>query len=230
MNTPSRSSPRYIRTFSEIGLADVPLVGGKNASLGEMFSRLTPLGVRVPDGYAITAEAYRHVLDSAALWPALRAALEGLIPTDLADLAARAARLRELVYQAPLPEDLTQEVLTAYRRLSGEQPASVAVRSSATAEDLPQASFAGQHESYLNIQGEAALLDACKRCFASLFTDWRLITFGRLHLAVPRGTPFVTGESLSEVVGAVRAVSASVTAQDGGFAPSIRVALLYSCV
>jgi len=169
--TDAAANRRYIRSFSEIRMSDVALVGGKNASLGEMFSRLTPLGVRVPDGYAITAEAYRYLLESAGLWPALRAALDGLNPSDLVDLATRAARLRELVYQAPLPEDLSQEILAAYRRLSGEQPASVAVRSSATAEDLPQASFAGQHESYLNIHGEAALLDACKRCFASLFTD-----------------------------------------------------------
>jgi pyruvate,water dikinase len=168
---PRPGNPRYVRYFRELGMADVPLVGGKNASLGEMFARLAPLGIRVPDGFAITAEAYRHLIASAGLWPALRHALEGLDPSNLADLATRAARARAIVYGAPLPEDLAAEILAAYGRLCAGSDASVAVRSSATAEDLPQASFAGQHESYLNVEGEAALLDACKRCFASLFTD-----------------------------------------------------------
>ncbi|HHH35432.1 MAG TPA: phosphoenolpyruvate synthase [Gammaproteobacteria bacterium] len=164
---------RYVRWFRELGLADVPLVGGKNASLGEMYRELTPQGVKVPNGFAITAEAYRHVLAEADAWPALRQALDGLDPDDVSDLAARAARAREIVYGAGLPADLRGEILAAYQDLVEEYgpELSVAVRSSATAEDLPTASFAGQQETYLNVRGGEALLDACRRCFASLFTD-----------------------------------------------------------
>ncbi|MGZ4580149.1 MAG: phosphoenolpyruvate synthase [Nocardioidaceae bacterium] len=164
---------RFIRTFSEIGVGDVPLVGGKNASLGEMYRELSGAGLRVPDGFAITADAYRHLLDQADAWPALHDALGDLDPGDVADLARRAERAREVVYGAGLPADLEAEILQAYRRLRDEygDPLSVAVRSSATAEDLPTASFAGQHETFLNVRGERNLLDACRRCFASLFTD-----------------------------------------------------------
>ncbi len=163
----------YIRFFDEVGVGDVALVGGKNASLGEMYRELSGEGVRVPNGFAITAEAYRHVLDEAGAWPALRAALDGLDPADVADLARRAKAAREIVYGAGLPADLAAEILASYRRLEEQYGAgvSVAVRSSATAEDLPTASFAGEHETYLNVQGEHSLLDACRRCFASLFTD-----------------------------------------------------------
>ncbi len=168
-----RSRGRFVRQFGEIGIGDVALVGGKNASLGEMFRELTQRGVLVPDGFAITAEAYRHVLDQAGAWPALRAALDGLDAGDIEDLARRAARARAIVFDAGLPDDLVREIRDAYARLAGGDAAdlSVAVRSSATAEDLPQASFAGQHESFLNVRGEANLLEACRRCFASLFTD-----------------------------------------------------------
>ncbi len=164
---------KYIRFFNEISINDVPLVGGKNASLGEMYRELSPQGVRVPNGFAITAEAYRYLMDSANAWPALHAALDGLDPTDTTDLARRGAKAREIVHGAPLPADLQAEILAAYAQLREEygDALSVAVRSSATAEDLPTASFAGQQDTYLNISGEAALLDACSRCFASLFTD-----------------------------------------------------------
>jgi pyruvate,water dikinase len=164
---------RYIRFFGEIGIDDVPSVGGKNASLGEMVRELTPKGVRVPNGFAITAQAYWYVLERAGIAQRLRAALEGLRPDDVEDLARRGRRARELVYGAPLPDDLRREILQAYRELEAEYGPvlSVAVRSSATAEDLPDVSFAGMHETFLNIQGEEALLDACRRCFASLFTD-----------------------------------------------------------
>ncbi len=164
---------RYIRWFEELTMDDVPLVGGKNASLGEMYRELTPQGVRIPNGFAITAEAYRHVLDAAGAWEALHEALDGLAPDDVDDLARRGQRAREIVYGAGLPDDLRAEILRAYHRLQQQygEDLSVAVRSSATAEDLPTASFAGQQDTYLNVRGDAALLDACRRCFASLFTD-----------------------------------------------------------
>jgi pyruvate,water dikinase len=164
---------RYVRPFAEIGIDDVAIVGGKNASLGEMYRKLVPRGVLVPNGFAVTADAYRYVVDRASAWKELRAVLEGLDPGDVQDLARRGSRAREIVYRATLPPDLENEILVAYRRLQAEYGPglTVAVRSSATAEDLPSASFAGQHESYLNVAGDAALLDACRRCFASLFTD-----------------------------------------------------------
>jgi len=165
--------PRYIRWFSQLGAADVASVGGKNASLGEMVSRLAPAGIKVPNGFAITAEAYRYVLDQADVWPALHRALDGLDTADVDDLARRAQTARELVRAAPLPADLVAEILAAYRTLRTEygDQLTVAVRSSATAEDLPDASFAGQHESFLNIAGETRLLDSVRLCFASLFND-----------------------------------------------------------
>jgi pyruvate,water dikinase len=164
---------RYIRFFNEIGIDDVPSVGGKNASLGEMYRELTPQGVRVPNGFAITAQAYRYVLEQAGIGARLREALDGLQPDDVEDLARRGKRARDLVYGASLPEDLRAEILRGYRTLQQEYGStlSVAVRSSATAEDLPDVSFAGAHETFLNVQGEEPLLDACRRCFASLFTD-----------------------------------------------------------
>ncbi len=164
---------RFIRWFNEIGLTDVGLVGGKNASLGEMYRELTPQGIKVPNGFAITAEAYHHVLKQAGATDTLRRILDGLDPGDVSDLADRGRRARELIHSAPIPADLEAEILDAWETLREEygEGLSVAVRSSATAEDLPNASFAGQQETYLNISGKAALLDACRRCFASLFTD-----------------------------------------------------------
>jgi len=165
--------PRYIRWFSEIGASDVALVGGKNASLGEMLGNLAPVGVRVPNGFAITADAYRFMLDQADAWPRLHRALDGLDVTDVDDLARRAREAREIVHSAPLPPDLVAEILAAYKSLLAEYGSelTVAVRSSATAEDLPDASFAGQHETFLNVSGEARLLDSVRLCFASLFKD-----------------------------------------------------------
>jgi pyruvate,water dikinase len=164
---------RYVRFFEEFGIDDVPLVGGKNASLGEMFQKLSGQGVRVPHGFAITAEAYRYMLDKAGAWGRIHAELDELDPADVAALARKAKRTREIVYGAGLPDDLVAEILNAYRTLQQEygEEVSLAVRSSATAEDLPTASFAGQQDSYLNIKGEESLLDTCRRCFASLFTD-----------------------------------------------------------
>jgi pyruvate, water dikinase len=122
---------KYIRWFSELGMADVPLVGGKNASLGEMFSELTNQGVRVPNGFAITAQAYRYVLDRAEAWPRLHEALDGLDPNDVDDLARRARAAREIVYGAKLPDDLVAQIRCAYTRLRGEygDDLTVAVRS-----------------------------------------------------------------------------------------------------
>jgi pyruvate,water dikinase len=163
----------YVRTFGEISVADVPLVGGKNASLGEMYRELASQGVKVPNGFAITADAYRAMLDAAGAWDQLHEALDGLDPADVADLSRRAKAAREAVYGAGLPAELAEEILSSYHRLQEQYgtDVSVAVRSSATAEDLPQASFAGQHETYLNVKGDHSLLDAVRHCFASLFMD-----------------------------------------------------------
>ncbi|MGO9351909.1 MAG: phosphoenolpyruvate synthase [Mycobacterium sp.] len=164
---------RYVRFFEEVGIDDVPLVGGKNASLGEMYQKLSDQGVRVPNGFATTAEAYRYMLDQAGAWGLLHRELDDLDPEDVAALARKGRRAREIVYGAGLPEDLASEILDAYRRLQQEygEDVSLAVRSSATAEDLPTASFAGQQDTFLNIKGEESLLDTCQKCFASLFTD-----------------------------------------------------------
>ena len=167
------SHPQYVRFFDELGIEDVPLVGGKNASLGEMIRKLSSAGVRIPYGFAVTADAYRYVLQEAGAWDPLHSALDGLTPSDVADLARRGKRAREIVYGAGLPKNLASEIISGYRRLQEEygNDVSLAVRSSATAEDLPAASFAGQQDTYLNIHGDESLLDACRRCFASLFTD-----------------------------------------------------------
>jgi pyruvate,water dikinase len=138
-----------------------------------MFQKLSGQGVRVPHGFAITAQAYRYMLEKAGAWDRLHAELDELDPADVTALARKGKRAREIVYGAGLPEDLAAEILDAYRKLQQEygEDVSLAVRSSATAEDLPTASFAGQQDSYLNISGEESLLDTCRRCFASLFTD-----------------------------------------------------------
>ncbi len=164
---------KYVRFFEDFGITDVPLVGGKNASLGEMYRELSSGGVRVPNGFATTAEAYRHMLEEAGARDELHAALDDLDPTDVTDLARRGKRAREIVYGAGLPDDLAGEIRAGYRQLQEEygEDLSLAVRSSATAEDLPTASFAGQQDTFLNVRGEESLLDACRRCFASLFTD-----------------------------------------------------------
>jgi pyruvate, water dikinase len=164
---------RFIRWFHEIGIADVGVVGGKNASLGEMYQSLTSHGITIPNGFAITAEGYRQVLQVGGLAGQMRAILTDLDTRDLTNLAERGRRVREAMLATPLPPDLQREICEAYRMLCAEYglETDVAVRSSATAEDLPDASFAGQQESFLNIRGERALLDACRQCLASLFTD-----------------------------------------------------------
>ena len=168
-----KKNATYIRWFEEIKIEDVPVVGGKNASLGEMYRELIPQGVKLPNGFAVTAEAYWYLVKSANILPEMKKILAGIDKNDLKDFAKRGHAVRELIYGTPLPEDLAEEIVTAYRTL-GEQygeNTDVAVRSSATAEDLPTASFAGQQDTYLNIRGKGQLLDACRRCFASLFTD-----------------------------------------------------------
>ncbi|WP_040727981.1 phosphoenolpyruvate synthase [Thiomicrorhabdus sp. Kp2] len=164
---------KYILFFDEIGINDIPIVGGKNASLGEMYQQLTPQGVPIPNGFAITAEAYRWILTENNLWPEVTQILDGLDPENSIELQKRGAQLRGLVYNAKLPDDLYQEMVEAYEKLIKEYAGNVslAVRSSATAEDLPTASFAGQQDTYLNISGLQAYIDACRHCFASLFTD-----------------------------------------------------------
>ncbi len=163
----------YVRFFSEVGIDDVPVVGGKNASLGEMYQKLSEQGVRIPNGFATTAAAYRYMLERAGAWDRLHAELDEIDPDDVTALARKAKRAREIVYGAGLPDDLAAQILDGYRRLQDEygEDVSLAVRSSATAEDLPTASFAGQQDTYLNVKGAESLLDACRRCFASLFTD-----------------------------------------------------------
>jgi pyruvate,water dikinase len=166
-------SQRFILYFKDVGIDDVPLVGGKNASLGEMYRNLTGAGVRVPNGFAVTAEAYRYVLEHNNAWELLHAALDGLDPNDIKDLQARGEKARAVIYGCGLPDDLKAAILQGYAKLQQEYGAdiSLAVRSSATAEDSPEASFAGQNDTYLNIRGADALLDAYKRCLASNFTD-----------------------------------------------------------
>jgi pyruvate,water dikinase len=172
----------WIRWFDELGIGDVPVVGGKNASLGEMRRALTPLGVRTPDGFATTASAYRAFLGGADLERVIEGALGQLDVTAIDELQGAGRRVRSAVLAAGLPDTLVREISDAYRRLEAEYGANcdVAVRSSATAEDLPEASFAGQQETFLNIHGAPMLLDAVKRCYASLFTD-RAIVYRKHH-------------------------------------------------
>lgn len=168
----------FVKRFAEIGIDDVACVGGKNASLGEMVRELAPRGIRVPDGFAVTADAYRHFLQTNKLDDAVRRALSDLDTRDIENLRHCGSRVRQLILDASFPHDLEEAVIAAYEQLEREAVGrdttarlDVAVRSSATAEDLPDASFAGQQETYLNVQGPAVLLDTCRRCFASLFTD-----------------------------------------------------------
>jgi len=163
----------FIKWFTDTGIEDVPLVGGKNASLGEMVRALADQGVKVPNGFAITADAYRHFLRESGVADEITDILHGLDTGNIDNLRLRAMQIRQAILGARLPEDLEFEVIDAYEQLRGADlhPPDVAVRSSATAEDLPDASFAGQQESYLNVQGSRALLETCRRCFASLFTD-----------------------------------------------------------
>ena len=162
-----------VRWFEDIGLGDVAVVGGKTASLGELYNKLVPKGVKVPNGFALTAEAYRHALTRAGAWRQLASLMKGAGECGLAELSRRARKARVLVYTATGTPEMRSQVGACYRALELQYGpnVSVAVRSSATAEDLPGASFAGQHESYINVRGETAVYEAVRHCFASLFTD-----------------------------------------------------------
>jgi pyruvate,water dikinase len=186
---------RFVRRFATLGLGDVPLVGGKNAALGEMVRELGARGVPVPDGFAVTAAAYRLHLERNDLTGRIEELLAGLDVTDTAALRRVGRRIRELIVAAELPPEIAGEVEAAYRDLGqqyGEEAVDVAVRSSATAEDLPEASFAGQQETFLNVRGVPALLEACRKCLASLFTDRAIVYraergFGQLQVALSIG-------------------------------------------
>jgi pyruvate,water dikinase len=170
----------YVIPFERLGMGDVERVGGKNASLGEMISSLTKLGVQVPGGFATSAHAYREFLAQAGLEARIRAELASLDVDDVTKLATSGARIRQWILATPFPPALTQAVSAQLRRMSGgREDVAVAVRSSATAEDLPEASFAGQQETLLNVRGEASVLQAVHEVFASLFND-RAISY-RVH-------------------------------------------------
>jgi len=172
---------RYIKRFAELGMHDVPLVGGKNSSLGEMYSALSEKGVKVPNGFATTTEAYNHYLEHNHLFEKISQALETLDVDDVKALAITGKQIRGWILEGEMPQDMADEIAAAYGELAeeyGENP-DVAVRSSATAEDLPNASFAGQQDTYLNIRGTEQLVDTCRKVFSSLFTD-RAISY-RVH-------------------------------------------------
>src|SRR3989344_5722677 len=164
---------KFIAKFEDVGIKDVALVGGKNASLGEMIRTLAKKGVRVPSGFIVTAEAYRHFLHESGLEKLIRSSLRGLDTKNLADLAARGKFIRESIRAKEFPSDLTAAILSAYKTFEVRygKNADAAVRSSATAEDLPGASFAGEHETYLGIRGGEDVLLAVRAAMASLFTD-----------------------------------------------------------
>jgi pyruvate,water dikinase len=169
----------FVIPFEQLGMHDVESVGGKNASLGEMIAALTRLGVQVPGGFATTAGAYRQFLKQGGLDERIRAELASLDVDDVTKLAASGARIRQWILATPFPPQFEQAVLAQLRVMSGGAEIAVAVRSSATAEDLPEASFAGQQESFLNVRGEAGVLRAMHEVFASLFND-RAISY-RVH-------------------------------------------------
>ena len=163
----------FIKWYGEVGIADVPSVGGKNAALGEMYSNLVPLGVNVPDGFALTADAYRYFFKKTGLDEKIKEILSDINTHDIRNLQIRGKKIREVILKAILPQDLQDKVTEAYLQMEKKygENIDVAVRSSATAEDLPGASFAGQQETYLNVRGIDDVLTATKKCIASLFTD-----------------------------------------------------------
>ena len=168
---------KYLLRFSEISIKDVPLVGGKNASLGEMFSALVPKGINIPDGFVVTADAYWYYLRENKIEEKLKDLFSKLDTKNIRNLQDVGKRARDLILKADFPKDLEEGIIKFYRELGqkyGENP-DVAARSSATAEDLPGASFAGQHETFLNVRGEKDLLSAVKKCMASLFNDRAIV-------------------------------------------------------
>ena len=176
---------RHVISLHDLRMGDVEQVGGKNASLGEMISQLERAGIRVPGGFATTASAYRAFLDGAGLTERIANRLKSLDPDDVNELAKCGAEIRQWIVDAPLPAPLAEAIGSAYRNMMAEGECAVAVRSSATAEDLPDASFAGQQETYLNVRGLDAVLDALKQVFASLYND-RAISY-RVHQGFEHG-------------------------------------------
>jgi len=165
---------RHIFWFKNLSIKDVGLVGGKNAALGEMYRELVPLGVKIPNGFAVSAETFRYFVKFNSLGEKIRQALKGLDTHNVMDLARRGKIVRNLILSGAFPKDLEKQIIKSYHELSRQyktENVDVAVRSSATAEDLPGASFAGQQETYLNIRGEKDLLEATRKCYASLFTN-----------------------------------------------------------
>ena len=162
-----------IKWFNEVGIEDIGSVGGKNAGLGEMYSNLMPLGVNVPDGFALTADAYRYFFKKTGLDEQIKKILSNLDTRKIKNLQIHGKKVRETILKAELPQNLQDAVTKAYTKLEKKygKNIDVAVRSSATAEDLPGASFAGQQETYLNVRGINNVLIATKKCIASLFTD-----------------------------------------------------------
>ena len=173
MKKQTEKENKFILRFDEIGIEDVPYVGWKNASLGEMYRNLVPKGVHIPNGFAITAYAYRYLLKETWADKKIKEILSDLDTSNMENLAQRGSRVRSLIRSLEFPEDLTSEIIEAYKKMEKIywKNVDVAVRSSATAEDLPDASFAGQQDTYLNIFGYEAIIEACKNCFASLFTN-----------------------------------------------------------
>jgi len=163
----------FILWFDQLGIEDVPFVGGKNASLGEMYRNLTSKGVSVPNGFAVTARAYHYFLEKAGIKDRIKEILSDLDTTNMDNLSQRGEKVRHTILAAEFPQELKDVILEGYYNMQVQygENCDVAVRSSATAEDLPDASFAGQQETYLNIKGDSMILDACKRCMASLFTN-----------------------------------------------------------
>ena len=160
-----------IKKFADIGISDIVSVGGKNASLGEMYNQLTSKGVSIPNGFATTANAFWKFLKENDIQDALENIMTGLDRIEYSNLALIGERARSLILKGEMSHAFSQAIIDSYTDLCGDKQMAVAVRSSATAEDLPDASFAGQHDTFLNIQGEPALLQAVKQCFASLYTD-----------------------------------------------------------
>ncbi|MBN1277741.1 MAG: phosphoenolpyruvate synthase, partial [Deltaproteobacteria bacterium] len=172
-----KNDKKFILWFKEIGIEDVPIVGGKNASLGEMYRKLAPRGINVPNGFAITAYAYRHFLESSKIENQIQKVLEDLDTHNISNLVTKGRQIRDIIRHTEIPADLNEAICSAYDELAAESDQQdldnldVAIRSSATAEDLPDASFAGQQDTYLNIRGKLNVIDACRNCFASLFTN-----------------------------------------------------------
>ena len=177
------SEPKYVRFFEEVGIDDVPLVGGKNASLGEMYRELGSDGVRVPNGFATTSEGYNHMLEEADAWKDLHAALDDLDSTNVTDLGRRGQRAREIVYRAGLPEDLAREIIAGYRRLQEEygDDVSLAVRSPRPRRTYRRRASPASRRPTSTSMATGRCSRACRRCYSSLFTD------RAIHYRVERG-------------------------------------------